>query len=94
MRIVLVSAIALTLAACGQQPSGNESAAGAGKEAAGGEGALKLSADGVPQFRKGAWEVTETSEGATETRKECLGDEGLANLREALTRDYPKDFKV
>lgn len=96
-RFAIVSALALALAACGDQPANEATAeAGAGQNG-GAEGkALALGADGVPQFRPGAWEIREVNadEGISEVRRECVGADANPQLREMLTRSYPAECKV
>lgn len=95
MRIAIVSALALAIAACGQQPAANESAdAGAGEVKSGGSitDAFQIGSDGVPQMRPGLWEITEA--GGKEVRRECQGAEVDEAFREVMTRDYPKECKI
>lgn len=92
MRILFISAAVLALAACGQQQTANESADTGEKTVA--DGGLTLGADGVPQFRPGAWEIVEAGDGGKEARRECVGGEATPQLREMVTRDYPKECKV
>ena len=94
MRIAIVSALAITVAACGQQPASNESAdAGAGETKSGSlANAFKVGSDGVPQLRPGLWEITEA--GGEEVRRECQGAEVNASIREVMTRDYPGECKI
>lgn len=87
MRPFYLAAALLALVACGKSEPGQTVAAT--PKAAPALAGLTLGADGVPHVRPGLWEVVETDDGETEMRRECVGEEANAELRQMLTRESP-----
>jgi hypothetical protein len=96
MRIIIVSALAMALAACGGNDGGNGSAtSGPDEVSTTTTSKLVLGEDGVPKFKAGLWEITGGGEGKEgEVERQCLGSETNEELREAVTREFDKECKV
>lgn len=95
MRIVLVSVLAIAVAACSGGGESGNSASGPDGVSTTTTGKLTLGEDGVPKFKPGLWEMTAAEEGKpAETTKSCLGEDSNESVREAVTREFDKECKV
>jgi Protein of unknown function (DUF3617) len=97
MRLFLIlTTTTLTMAACGASapaaPVSQTAEASGNSEPS---GAPPLDAAGVPRVRPGLYEVVQVVDGeAPETRRECVGEDVNAELREILAKRSSSNCKI